>query len=406
MASTVWLRLSIAVCALVTLSARGSAETPASPSVAKATVPPLTTLVTTPAFDPLPLWDRGLPPNVSNAPPLDAAPETLLYLRVSREHLSKRFEKAVDRTKPLVDLILGTRIRGESHTVGNTRLVLIPSKGSFQADIEFVGTVHSKSVGYNGPAILHQESDSTFRAAKRITLDNVGLSAAPARADAKTEVHNRGVSSRQGGLMGEFVKRIARRRVAESHSQANAVASRHTAKTVADDLDRGVDKSLAALGESFATAAGLDDVDLKTLTAHRAGQTLHICLRTTADYAELAMTPEPATWKQLEATLPKIEGTPHVALRVHRSMMLHIATDSESTPPIARLLMTTLQSRLVASSTAAVAPAITTTSLDSPSPKLSLGLNWLAIDIERPSQAELAVSTVQLTTPATVETPR
>jgi hypothetical protein len=406
-ASTVCLRLSLAVCALQALSALGSGETPitqqatATQQATSGAAQSLTTLISTPALDYLPTWNRGSPqPDATIAPLQNNTTEPLLYVRVSREYLSKRFEKAVDRTKPLLDLILGTRIRGQSHTVGNTRLVLVPSGDSFQADIEFVGTVHSKSRGENGPAILQLESDSTFRATKRITLDNVGLSAAPAHAVAKTRVHTRGIQSRNSGLVGEIVKRIARRRIAQTRSQADAIASDHTAKIVADDLDQGVAKAFAALGESFATAAGLDDVDLKTLTAHRAGQTLHIQLRTTADYAELAMTPEPATWQELAASLPKVDGTPHVALRVHRSMMSHVVTgDTGSTPPIAQLLLSTLQARMMA-------PSATMAAANSPTTQLSIGLNWLSIDIAQPAEAELAVHNAQLTTPAIVEAPR
>ena len=100
---------------------------------------------------------------------------TLIYLRVSSDYLSKRFEKEVNRTKPVVDNILGTRIRGKSLTRGKTRMVLIPNDDKFVAEIEFTGTVDSRTRGTNGPAILHYKSDSTFRATKRITIDADGL---------------------------------------------------------------------------------------------------------------------------------------------------------------------------------------------------------------------------------------
>jgi hypothetical protein len=407
MASSVCLRLSVAFCALQALPALGSGESPATQPETSGAARSLLTLPATSVLDYLPIWSHGSPgPDAAVAPLPGATTRTLLYVRVSREYLSERFEKSVDRTKPLVDLILGTRIHGKSQTIGNTRLLLVPSGDSFQADIEFVGTVHSKSRGENGPAILHLESESTFRATKRIMLDNVGLSAAPAHAVAKTHVHTRGIQSRHPGIMGELVKRIARRRIAKTHSQANAIASDHTAKTVAGDLDRGVAKALAALGESFATAAGLDEIDLKTLTAHRAGETLHIQLRTTADYAEMAMTPEPANWEQLAAGLPKVSGSPHVALRVHRSMMTLVVTGAGSTPPIARLLLATLQARLIAPQSTAASAAATSASSKTPAPQLSIGLDWLAIDVARPADPELAIHNAQLTTPSIVEAPR
>jgi hypothetical protein len=408
MASPVWLRLSVALCALLALAALGGGDALAADGVSRSLTDQMiaTVLPIAPPATDVSLKDTSLDDTAALSRDISSA-NTVLYLRVSRDYLSKRFEKSVDRTKPLVDLILGTRIRGKSHTEGNTRLVLVPSADSFQAEIEFVGTVHSKSRGENGPAILQLESDSTFRATKRITLDNQGLSAAPAHADAKTRAHTRGIQSRSGGLMGEVVKRIARRRVAQSRSQADAIASDHTAKIVATDLDRGVEKAFAKLSQAFATAAGLDDVDLKTLTAHRAGQTLHIQLRTTADYAELAMSPQPATWEQLAASLPQVDAQPHVALRVHRSMMSHVATgSSKSTPPIARMLLATLQSRLVAPPTIKTVDANSPASLSEPATQLSIGIDWLAIDVHPPVQSEFAVHAAKETAPALVETAR
>ena len=336
MASQVCIRLSVAFCALSTLSALAAAETP--------------------------------------------PPTTVLYLRVSGEYLSQRFERTVSRTKPVTDLILGTRITGESQTDGKTRLVLLPSADQFQAEVEFVGTVHSKTRGYNGPAILDYESDSTFRATKRITLNDEGFTTEPARADASTRLQLQRIDSRSPGLMGELVKSIARRRVAQTRAQADAIASRHTANIVAADLDRGLEKSLGALTESLVLTAGLPNADITALTAHRPGQPLRLHFRTTPTYVELAMCPGDATWDELSAELPTISGNPHVALRVHRSLATHVATGSSSTPPIARLLLTGLQSRLAVP---ASSPAQTPPMSSALPARLSFNREYLAIDVDR-----------------------
>lgn len=178
--------------------------------------------------------------------------------------------------------------------------------------------------------------------------------------------------------MGQLVERIARRRVAQTRAQADAIASRHTADIVAADLNRGLEKSIGALAASFTQAAGLKDGDITALTAHRAGQPMRMYLRTTPNYVEMVMCPIEATWEELSADLPDITGNPLVALRVHRSIATHVATGSESTPAIARLLLTGLQSKL-ADTTASPTPKLeyapATTS------KWSIDRDWLAVDV-------------------------
>jgi hypothetical protein len=313
-----------------------------------------------------------------------ASPSTLIYLRVSREYLSMRFEKEVDRTKPVTDMILGTRIRGESLTRGKTRMVLIPSDDKFVAEIEFIGTVDSRTRGTNGPAILHYKSASTFRATKRIKIDAGGLTTAPARAKAKTELQPLRIESRSGGLVGMIVERVARRRVAESRQQANSIASDHTADTVAGDLDRGLEKSLGVLTATLAEAAGLRPAELAQLATNGAGQRLHVMLRTTRDHAELVLAPEQATWPELARVLPTIDGSPHVALRVHRSILTSTGASSSGSPALARLLAHGLKTQLAKRSAAMV--ALPAKGNDLPI-DWSIGFNWLCVDVCRPQPA-------------------
>lgn len=152
MASHVCLRLSVAFCALSALPALGSDDSLRSQSQSDDVQQPLVSQMVAQALESIPFWSSGYPQQAS--PPVaqaeSALPTTLLYLRVSGDYLSKRFARTVSRTKPVTDLILGTRIAGKSHTNGKTRLVLVPSADEFQAEVEFVGTVHSRTRGGTG----------------------------------------------------------------------------------------------------------------------------------------------------------------------------------------------------------------------------------------------------------------
>jgi hypothetical protein len=165
-------------------------------------------------------------------------PSTTVWVRLSKGFLANHLERSVDRKKPVRDYILGTTIAGRSHTTGKTRFVLYRNDDQALGEVEFVGEVHAKTVGRNGPATLHYLSDSTFRARKRVVIGESGLSALPAVAVAPTRLRATEIQTNLPWLRDRIVQRIAWRRVANTRSQANAIASDHTADDIRHDLDR------------------------------------------------------------------------------------------------------------------------------------------------------------------------
>ena len=153
--------------------------------------------------------------------------------------------------KQMHDYVLGTRIVGESETRGKTRLVLIPNFGQLLGKIAFDGTVHAKTRGYNGPVVLHQESDSVFRAAKLIAFDETGLKVAAAVTSAPTRLQINCIATSLPRLRGRIATRIAWRRVSSSHDRAESITADHTAANVGRDFDKRIDQSLAKLRQVF-----------------------------------------------------------------------------------------------------------------------------------------------------------
>jgi hypothetical protein len=70
------------------------------------------------------------------------------------------------------------------------------------------------------------------------------------------------------------------------------------------------------------------------------------------------------------------------------------------------MLLATLQSRLVAPPTIKTVDANSPASLSEPATQLSIGIDWLAIDVHPPVQSEFAVHAAKETAPALVETAR
>lgn len=307
-----------------------------------------------------------------------SAPAAVIYVRISRDYLAPRFERDVDRKKPLTDEVLGTQIRGTSHTRGQTRLTLLPSTDSVRAQIEFTGTCRSESRGTNGPAVLRLEADSTFRATKLLVLDESGFTTLPAKADADTEQRATDIGTLRNGPFSPIVERVARRRIQETQAEADRIASEHTAERVATDLDNRLDTAVDTLAERLLAAAGVKPSELKSLASNGDGQPLKIRFRSSRDHIELALCGTDATWSEFEQGLPTIDGNPHVAVRIHRSFVTHVAANSHKSPAISRLLANGMQAHL-AKQTAALVESNAVPAANEPT--WSIGLEWVSLDL-------------------------
>jgi SLA1 homology domain 1, SHD1 len=273
-------------------------------------------------------------------------PATLVRARFSREYLEDYVDRTIREKKHVTDNILGTPIAGESETIGETRLVLQPSENRAVGEIEFVGTVHSRTVGHNGPAVLHYVSDSTVRARKPIFLDDSGLGFGPATTSAPTRLQTTAIeSSIRRPLLGRIVERVARRRDAEARRQAESITAQHTAATVTRDLDHQVNHSVGEIQSILRSK--VPDLDM----AHDDTPTL-VRFRSTPDYVEMAMVRDGATAKELSLLPPAIEGHPDIAVRVHRIVLNRAIAEAETSRKLTPLLVQLLNAHVAANGSA------------------------------------------------------
>ncbi len=115
--------------------------------------------------------------------------------------------------------------------------------------------MHSRTTRYNGPAIIHSISDATFHARTPISLGPADLNVAVATTSASTDLQTAGIQITQPRLRG----RIATRRIAASHDEAQAIASQHTTSNTSIDLDKRIDQSVARIRKVFQlTVLGLE----------------------------------------------------------------------------------------------------------------------------------------------------
>lgn len=169
-----------------------------------------------------------------------------LYVSASSELLASSVRDTVNATEPLRDCILGTSIHGTTHLEGNVDLNLVPSDEFATFDITMIGNAVSNNVGYNRGVTIHSNAYTNVNATKRTYFDVDGVTADGATATASTSSNVSSVLANS-----RLVQKIAWKRVRQSKSQAEQIASRRAASRVAGRVDTRAGESLAEADASF-----------------------------------------------------------------------------------------------------------------------------------------------------------
>lgn len=163
-----------------------------------------------------------------------------LHAHVSSRVAGAGFDQVVDEITPVRDNILGTDIRGTGRTVGRVQMRLLPDANRALLETILTGTVNTRNVGYNGPAVIHTMGTTTINGSKRIVADANGLASYPATATANTSTRITGISAG-----GNIAQKVATRRVYESKSEAERIGSEHAAARVRRRVDAQANEQLS-----------------------------------------------------------------------------------------------------------------------------------------------------------------
>jgi len=184
-----------------------------------------------------------------NGPPATAAvPDPVITLQISQAALSPLAAKPLYRRSPVRLHVLGTHFTGTADTSGKLNLTLQPSSEHASILLTVRGTCVARTVGRNGPAVIHSTGTTWFTATKTITLHgHRGLDTGPTRIWAKTSTRVNHISSTVGGLRGRIVRRVAGNRSRQLHSQGTEIARQNAQTRIAAAFDRGVEQLVAEL---------------------------------------------------------------------------------------------------------------------------------------------------------------
>ncbi|MBC7353759.1 MAG: hypothetical protein H5U08_15460 [Thermogutta sp.] len=180
----------------------------------------------------------------------DAFAQPNAFVRVKENFLASAFAEPVDVTEDVREIILGTDVRGKGHIVGQRSLELVPSPDRALMAIVVQGTIHSDTVGFNGPARIYSQSVTPFTARKLVAFSPDGLSFQPATCSATTHSDIQDVDVTCNSAC---VERIAWRRTFKQKSAAEWEAARKAERRVERRVDSEADPQLEKAAERYQT---------------------------------------------------------------------------------------------------------------------------------------------------------
>jgi hypothetical protein len=274
---------------------------------------------------------------LGQAPELVAAVKTKFaqpnaLVDASGKLLSASAGKALDRTDPITDTILGTSIHGTGHTTGSVAAKTMPSSDRATVQLTTKGHTESENVGRNGPAVIRSTAHTDFTANKVVELSDAAFQSKPAKVEAKVKSDVHSVSKAGGGLGSNLVARFGMSQVQQKHAQADSIATDHAEGRIRGRVDQEVKDRLAKARKRY-------DDDYRLPLARRGELPDDIRFSTTDDALLVQLTQ--ASHAQLGAPTapPAVPANKDLVVRVHESAtnnylasLLGGATISEADP--------------------------------------------------------------------------
>lgn len=241
-------------------------------------------------------------------------PSNVMYVRFSKSFLDRYFSRRIDRTQPVRDTILGASVVGTSRLVASTELTLIDNSHKAHAQILAAGKNYFNTRGYTGPVWIASRGTTYLAGDKSIGFDGQDVYHKPARVGAKTETQTIDIGTDLRGMRGRMALRIATRREAESHEEAERISSEHTAERVRRAFEEHVNERLVNFASDlkaqyaklpFEGRFALSEINCNTTT-----QRLEIVVLGRGD-KEPVYAPAP----------PPMKGPPDIELHLHTALI-------------------------------------------------------------------------------------
>ncbi|NOY29535.1 MAG: hypothetical protein GXP28_04955 [Planctomycetes bacterium] len=160
-----------------------------------------------------------------------------VFTAVSESAINRLAERPVHETQPVRDCILGARILGTAESTGFVTLRTLPADDHIALELQLAGTIHSNTVGYKKPVRLTSRSNTNFVATKRLQISDARFVAIPTDVSASTKSRTTSIRKTGGRFGRRLIERIAWKKVGESKSKSERIASQRAEQKVAKKFD-------------------------------------------------------------------------------------------------------------------------------------------------------------------------
>jgi hypothetical protein len=252
----------------------------------------------------------------------------------------------------------------------------LPSNRQLLANILFEGTLSARTRGYKGPVVLHNVSETTFQASKRIELDDSGPTISPATANTHTDLRTERIDTHLPRLRGRIAKRIAWRRTAQSQGRAEAITAAHTKDDIRGDFDERINASMKNVERIFASK-------IANLETGKSPMPTDVRFRCRPESVEFAILREDATTAERKLRPPPPRAGADVSVRVHRTLFTGAIQDPQLLQEVAPLFIKLLDARAKQENDSNQQDS---GAANKSEPAWAIDLEWLSLDFEDPGR--------------------
>ncbi len=209
------------------------------------------------------------------------------------EGLVQQFaSRPINRTQPVNDCILGTRIRGQATLHGAVQAQLIPSYDTIRIQLSMHGNFAARNVGYNGPVTVNTVANGNVSATRTLLVSEQGISLEPTYAQANL---NSNITNINHHL--KLVRKIAARRAAEQKPKAEQISVRKLQQQVGSEFDRETSqyagRSLDLPLEDLERVFGRLDVSVPSRQLYASEEFIYVDMRQAEEDQVLALNAPP-----------------------------------------------------------------------------------------------------------------
>lgn len=238
-----------------------------------------------------------------------------LVVRIDKATVERYGSEDYNVDRPVNQMVLGARVRGDSRTVGRSHTVMVPNPEVATFDIVFQGRTTTTTVSVKEPGVVYGRTLTEMCCTRRVVFDPKQGFVVQGTTECKgnTQLFLDGFgSTRQFGQ--RLITRITERQARQQFEQARQIADHDNKLDVRVEFEKEVDKSLAEAGKGL---------NLERLAEQFFGKDSDLTFYTKSDADAIHIGLGPAKEKNAALTRlpPRQPNSPGIEVFVHASIL-------------------------------------------------------------------------------------